>query len=85
MWYLKAKELLEKAGWEELKCARAVFVVRDKQGQCAGMLVLHVDDACYGGAGPEFDKVLRETKKSFVLGAEGFRDFEFLGRHVVQR
>ena len=57
LWYLRARETLLKAGWEELKTASAVFVCRNKSGECAGMMVLHVDDACYAGHGPEYEAI----------------------------
>ena len=84
LWYLKAKETLIACGWEELSIAKAVFVCRNAKGQCVGMLVLHVDDACYGGSGPEYDACVAKTRQAFKLGSEKEWDFEFLGRHVVQ-
>ena len=77
LWYLKAKETLVKCGWEELSCARAVFVKRDKSGKCCGMLVLHVDDACFAGSGPDFEHCVKETRKAFKLGAEHEWEFDF--------
>ena len=46
LWYLKAREILLGAGWEELRTAKAVFVLRDpqKDNQMCGLMVLHVDD-----------------------------------------
>ena len=86
LWYKKAREAILDAGWEELQTAKATFVVRDpKTKELCGMMVLHVDDACYAGKGPYFQSCVDYLKKTFTLGAEGVDDFEFLGRHVVQK
>ena len=61
LWYLRIKELIEKAGFEELRTAKACFVLRDysKSGNpLIGMLILHVDDACYGGTGAIFRQAM---------------------------
>ena len=80
LWYLRARSTLLAAGWEELKTAHAVFVCRDKHGGCSGMMVLHVDDACYAGSGPEYEAVVAKTRATFNLGAEEEWEFDFLGR-----
>ena len=54
LWYLKAREVILGCGFEELQTAKASFVLRDKtkpEQPLVGMMVLHVDDACYGGEG----------------------------------
>ena len=49
------------------------------------MLILHVDDACYGGTGTIFQQTMEQLKQSLTIGAEHQDDFTFLGRHVVQK
>ena len=44
LWYLRAKELLEEAGFEELQMAKATFLKRSKKNQeVEAILCLHVD------------------------------------------
>ena len=46
LWYLRAKEVLMQAGFEEMQTAKACFLLRDPKTRITnGMLVLHVDDA----------------------------------------
>ena len=87
LWYLKAREVIRQAGWEELRTARACFVLRDKTKEDAplcGMMVLHVDDACYGGEGAYYDSVMKDVLQQFKIGSEKTKSFDFLGRHVEQ-
>ena len=61
LWYLKAREILLEAGFEELQTAKACFVLYDRTQETlvnVGMLVLHVDDACFSGEGPLWEKAL---------------------------
>ena len=87
LWYLKAREVLIEAGFEEMQTAKACFVLRDRSGtepRNVGMLVLHVDDAAYAGEGPIFEKAMQHLRKKFTIGKEEHDEFEFLGRHVKQ-
>ena len=52
LWYLQARDILLEAGFRELQTAKACFVLHDEKQQNVGMLVLHVDDACFAGEGP---------------------------------
>ena len=65
LWYLKAREVLLEAGFEELQTAKACFVLHDRSGKTpinVGMLVLHVDDACFAGEGPLFEQSTEVNK-----------------------
>ena len=87
LWYLKAREVLMECGFEELKTAKACFVLRDKtktDNPLCGMLVLHVDDACYGGDGLYYKSVIDNVLKQFKIGNQKEKEFDFLGRHVKQ-
>ena len=44
-----------------------------------------MDDACFGGSGPLYDRVIRETLAKFTVGKTQEDEFDFLGRHVTQR
>ncbi len=71
LWYLKAREVILSCGFEELQTAKACFVFRDKtkpDSPVWGMMVLHVDDACYGGSGAHWDATLRKCLAQFKIG-----------------
>jgi hypothetical protein len=88
LWYLKAREVITAAGFEELSTAKACFVLRDKTlpgAPLCGMMVLHVDDACYGGSGKFYDATMANCLAQFKIGNEKTKEFDFLGRHVIQR
>ena len=62
LWYQAADRKLTMCGWEELETARSTYVCRDPHtGQNVGMLLLYVDDACYGGSGPHYEHVANQT------------------------
>lgn len=61
LWYLRARELLLEAGFEELSMAKATFIKKSKKDQqVQAILCLHVDD----GLLVVCRKVLEEVKKS---------------------
>ena len=84
LWYLRARQLITQCGWEELRTAKATFVVRNPEGSLAGMMVLHFDDACLAGVEPAYDKAVALLRKRLNTGSESTGAFEFLGRHVKQ-
>jgi len=85
LWYQKADRELRACGWEELQTARSTYVLRDPHTQnVVGMLLLYVDDACYGGRGTHFEHVMEQTYKRFNIGKKFTKEFDFLGRHVKQ-
>ena len=87
LWYLRAVELIRESGWTELESSKATFVCRDpKTGELTGMLVLHVDDACYAGKGAHYEQCVKNLWNNMNLGKEGkgSEGFQFLGRWVKQ-
>ena len=73
------------AGFEDMQTAKACFLLRDpKTRMTTGMLVLHVDDACFSGKGPQFERAMDYCRSKFVIGKEEYDSFNFLGRHVKQ-
>ena len=48
LWYLRARQVLTKPGFEEFRCARAAFVYRDF-GAAVAMLTVNVDDGMFFG------------------------------------
>ena len=57
LWYLRARQLITRCGWQELSCAKSVFVLRDDDNALCGMMRVHVDDAFYGCVGQVFEKI----------------------------
>ena len=49
------------------------------------MLILHVDEACYGGTGTVFHQAMEQLKQTLTLGAEHQDEFTFHGRHEYVR
>ena len=50
LWYLRARELLQKCGCQELRICRSVFTLRDKEDdKLRGIITLHVDDGLMFG------------------------------------
>jgi hypothetical protein len=49
------------------------------------MLVLHVDDGCWGGDGPAFRKAQKRLRELLNMGKEESGNFVFLGRHLSQQ
>ena len=49
LWYLRARQILIGIGFIELKCARAVFTLRE-EGALVAILTLHVDDGMLFGS-----------------------------------
>ena len=73
LWYLKAREILLEAGFEEMQTAKSCFVLDDNSGDRPvnlGMLVLHVDDACYSGEGTKFRQALGYIRSKLTLEKE---------------
>ena len=73
LWYLKAREVITSCGFEELTTAKACVVLRDKSKEDAplvGRMVLHVDDACYGGHGTYWDATIKNCLSQFNIGKE---------------
>ena len=61
LWYLRARELLAKCGFEELRVCRSVFCLRDADKHLRGIVTLHVDDGLIFGDPNE--KTYREARK----------------------
>ncbi len=69
LWYLRAREVLEHSGFAELKCARAVFTLKDPEGQLCAMLTLHLDDGMLFGdvTNQTFLEARKEIDKRFNI------------------
>ena len=49
------------------------------------MLLLYVDDACFGGAGRYYEQTIKATLDKFAVGKMQEDEFDCLGRHVTQK
>ena len=45
-------------------------MIRNADGSLGGMMVLHVDDSCFGGEGEAFDKVIKSLLEQLIIGQE---------------
>ena len=69
LWYLRAKQILvDKIGFEELRCARATFTYRYK-GELKVLLNLHVDDGMMAGnfEDPTYQMVKAKVNQHFKI------------------
>ena len=94
LWYLRAAQLLQECGLQELTFSRSTFVASDDDGPYA-ICTLHVDDGMLGGSEKckKFQRLLKMIDQRFnikewktvgrepidFLGCKVFRE----GRHVV--
>ena len=69
LWYLRARELLEKCGLVELRVCRSVFVLRDSHKVLRGVVTLHVDDGLVFGNPNEktYQKARRLINQNFYI------------------
>ena len=86
LWYLRASQLLEECGLQELPFARATFV-KSVGEQSVAVCTLHVDDGMLAGpaSSPEFQKILSEVNKKFNIKewkVVGPNPVDFLGCKV---
>ena len=71
LWYLRDNEGLLEAGLEELHTAKDCFVLRHPKTRARlGLLALHVDDACFSGEGPLWEKALTHVRQPFTVGKD---------------
>jgi hypothetical protein len=68
LWYVRARELMIEIGFAELCCARAVFVLRDKE-ETVAMLTLHVDDGLLAGdeGNQRYLRAVKEINSKFKI------------------
>lgn len=83
-WWLRFKEVLEKTGWEESHLDRALFYLRDKDGEVCGQGGPHVDDFVCTGKGPLYERCLEEMKKAVKWGSWKVNEFTHCGRNVTR-
>ncbi len=69
------RQLIIDSGFQEIRTGKGAFVVRNADGSLGGMMVLHVDDSCFGGEGEAFDKAIATLLKVLTIGQEDSREF----------
>ena len=89
LWYLRARQILTKLGFEEIRCARAAFVFR-KAGRLIALLTLHVDDGMLFGnpVDKEYMKMREAINQNFKIKhwkAVGKEPVDYLGMQWVRR
>ena len=57
------------------------FYKPNKNGQCEGIVVIHVDDFLYGGSS-HFEKVTNEVHRKFIVGSDCDVSFKYVGIDV---
>jgi len=69
LWYLRARELLDKCGFKELSICRSVFVLRDSRNVLRGVVTLHVDDGLIFGDPKEktYQNARRRINENFNI------------------
>ena len=77
LWYLRAKEVFEEAGFQELRLSRSTFVLMEEEKDAGGnprtcaCCNLHVDDGFLAGdeKSPTFQRAFEKLKESFNVKA----------------
>ena len=69
LWHLRARKLLEQAGFRELAASRSTFRLATPQGKLAGLCALHVDDGLLYGdlLCPTFKAALAQLNRLFNI------------------
>ena len=88
LWYLRALELLEKAGMKELSFARSTFIYLATDGTPIAACCVHVDDGLLIGQGdhPEFQELLGRISQSFNIKERqkvGVKPTKYLGMEMT--
>ena len=64
------RQLIIDSGFIELRTGKGAFVIHNVDGSLGGMMVLHVDDSCFGGEGETFDKAIKSLLEHLTIGQE---------------
>ena len=88
LWWLKLQKTVLDCGFTAVRGVPGVFLFKEpakgqSTGQVVGMLVVHVDDGCWAGTGPHFERAQTKLRKGLAIGKEASGTFELLGRRVT--
>ena len=85
LWWLQLREHILTSGFVESRFSPATFMIYDpKDGSFCGVLVVHVDDGLWAGAGAVFESARDKLRALITIGKEERSEFDFLGRHLKQ-
>ena len=78
-WYNRVHDEFLNMGLHKSKYDDAVFFYKpNKNGQCEGIIVIHVDDFLYGGSS-HFEKFTNEVHRKFIVGSDCDVPFKSVG------
>ena len=81
-WYNQVRDKFLNMGLTKSKYDDAMFFYKpNKNGQCEGIIVIHVDDFLYGGSS-HFEKVTNEVHRKFIVGSDCHVSFKYVGIDV---
>ena len=80
--WLKLQRQIHAAGWITNPLEPAYFTLYD-EGNLVGVMITHVDDLLYAGAGPVYEKAMNAIKADFKL-KENTGTFTFCGKQIIQ-
>ena len=80
--WLKLQRRIHAAGWISHPLEPALFGLHDGD-TLVGIMITHVDDLLYAGAGPVYEKAMNAIKKEFKL-KENTGTFTFCGKQIIQ-
>jgi hypothetical protein len=83
LWWLKLRDAILEAGFQECRTAPGTFMTREKD-RLTGMLCVHVDDGVWAGEGKGFRKAQETLRRLMRFKVEKTGEFDLLGRHVAQ-
>ena len=82
-WLLLDEELI-KHGMERSTLDRALYFMKDADGNIIGVLLTHIDDILWAGTQEFDDTVIRKIKEKFVIGKEEESVLTFTGWNLTQ-
>jgi hypothetical protein len=83
-WYLKVVEELKSLGATQPKLDLAVFVWYHSDGNCCGIMAIHVDDFIYGGTSTFLDTVITHLRSTFKIALEESSGMKYIGISINQ-
>ena len=83
-WYLKVKEVLEKAGAGKSKFDDVPFCWHHND-KLEGILSCHVDDFVWGETNIFVNKIINVLKQTFSISSEECETFKYLGLYAQQK
>ena len=85
LWWLKLRDAVLEAGFEEIPGVPGVFALFDKLRKLVGLLCVHVDDGTWGGIVPCIKKALDILRRLLTIKVERTGTFDILGRRVTHK